>query len=115
MSRTFYVIAECIDERDGSRYFPGDIFPAPTQPQAERLTRALCLSENAPDLAQLADRADANDQSIQFTDNLGELKISRLRELAAAEDIDLGRASAKADIIAAIRKGRLLLGDRQSD
>lgn len=104
--KTFYVIAECVDERDGKRYFPGDTFPKPTRAQAQRLTGAKCLSDEKPDLAELADQARANDQTIQFTDDLGDKTVAQLRELATAETIDLGNASRKPEILAAIRKGR---------
>ena len=106
MSNTHYVIAECVDARDGKRYFPGDTFPNPTAAQVKRLTAAECLSDEAPDLAQIADKAKSNDQTIRFTDNLGDLSVAKLKALAAAETIDLGDATRKPEILAAIRKGR---------
>lgn len=104
--KDLHVIAECVDERDGKRFLPGDMFPSPTKKQAERLTRAGCLADEAPDLEQLVADANANDRVITFTDNLGDQTVAKLKELAGVEGHELGNATVKADIIAAIRKGR---------
>ncbi len=39
------VIAECVDIRDGKRYFPDDDFPNPTPEQVARLKAAGCLTD----------------------------------------------------------------------
>ena len=41
------------------------------------------------------------------TDTLDSMTVSDLKELAVEEEIDLGKASTKADIVSVIRKARL--------
>jgi hypothetical protein len=105
-SKTQYVIAECVDQRDAKRYFPGDEFPNPTRQQLKRLTDAGCLSEDKPDPADLASGGGAAQQQITLPDDLGDLTVPKLRELAETDKIDLGDATRKPEILAAIRKAR---------
>ncbi|MBZ9650005.1 hypothetical protein K9B33_20940 [Sphingobium sp. 3R8] len=42
---SYKVKAECIDVRDGKRYFAGEDFPDPTDDQIKRLTGAGCIEE----------------------------------------------------------------------
>ena len=106
MAKTYYVIAECVDVRDGSRYLPGAEFPDPTRDQVTRLTGAKCISEEKPDPAALASARDANDQRIEYIDDLGGKTLAQLQALAKAEEIDLGDATRKPETLAAIRKAR---------
>ena len=44
MNKAFIVLAECVDQPNGKRFKPGDLFdPAPTVAQARRLAAAGCL------------------------------------------------------------------------
>ncbi|MGE6693344.1 hypothetical protein ACQKE8_12975 [Sphingobium limneticum] len=43
----YLVKAECVDTRDGKRYFAGDAFPSPTDEQLKRLSGAGCI-DNSP-------------------------------------------------------------------
>jgi colicin import membrane protein len=59
MSKALTVLAECVDNRSGKRFFRGDVFdPAPTAEQALRLVKAGCLPGDAIEAAQKAE-ADA--------------------------------------------------------
>lgn len=56
MKKELTVLAECVDERSGTRFQPGDQFePAPGIAQAIRLIKAGCLPEGALDVARKAD------------------------------------------------------------
>ncbi|MCA0278454.1 MAG: hypothetical protein LCH86_20855 [Proteobacteria bacterium] len=65
MSKALIVLAECVDARNGKRFFPGDEFaPAPARDQAVRLIRAGCLPDEAFSAAVSAER-DAEDAKAQ--------------------------------------------------
>jgi len=56
MTKALTVLAECVDNRNGNRFRPGDVFePAPTPDQAKRLVKAGCLPEAAIAVAVEAD------------------------------------------------------------
>lgn len=42
----YLVKAECVDTRDGKRYFAGDAFPSPTDEQLKRLSGAGCIDKS---------------------------------------------------------------------
>lgn len=97
----FAVIAECVDERDGKRYFAGDAFPGPGPFQLERLKRAGCLGDEIADL----------EVEVTITppdDGLEDMTIAELREHAAKTSLDLGPSHLKAEIIETIRRGAQL-------
>lgn len=55
MADRIYVKNECVDQRDGTRYFPGDEFPGPQSDQdkeVERLTKANCLTTDKPEASE---------------------------------------------------------------
>lgn len=55
MSKDLVVKAECVDIRNGKRFFPGDTFkPTPGVDQAQRLVSAGCLPEGAVAAAKAA-------------------------------------------------------------
>lgn len=100
------VIAECIDSRTGKRFYPGDNFdPAPTDLQLARLTQAGCIAR--PGAA--TDPAAAVREAIGG-DTLHARSVAQLKDIAAAEMIELGEAKNKPDLIAAIRKARTARG-----
>lgn len=58
MNKAFIVLAECVDQPNGKRFKPGDLFePAPTVAQARRLAAAGCLPPAAIDAAIEAEAA----------------------------------------------------------
>jgi hypothetical protein len=92
------VIAEMIDANTGTRYFPGQAFTPADEDQAERLIKARCIREGR-------DRAAIQRDQLN-NDGLFDNTVAELREIAAAERINLGDATKKADIVAAIRAAR---------
>lgn len=94
---THTVIAEMVDIKTGKRLFADDTFTPHDEDQADRLTRAGCLREGV-----VAKSAKADDDG----DGLDGMKLDELKALAVAEEIDLGEASKKADIVAVIRAAR---------
>jgi hypothetical protein len=93
------VLAECVDIRSGKRFVKGQEFnPAPTPDQAARLIKAGCLPEAALKHAVEPEPDDADDGEV----NLKKLSIDELKAYAAEHAIDLGDATKKADIVAAI-------------
>jgi hypothetical protein len=94
------VLAECVDIRSGKRFLKGQVFsPPPTPEQADRLIKAGVLTEGAREFA-VGEDADASDEDESV--NLKKLNIDELKALAAERGVDLGDATKKADIIAAI-------------
>ncbi len=83
----YLVTSECVDRRTGKRFMPQDEFlPEPDAGQAARLIHAGCLeilSERAPEIPE---------------DELDGKSVTELREIAKAEEVDLGHAK-KADAI----------------
>lgn len=93
------VIAEFVDRRNGKRYFPGDgnkIDPALDDEQIARLKAAQCLKEGDEIETRVKASADTEKSRLEAM-NLADLKL-----LAVNNKIDLGDATKKADIVAAI-------------
>ena len=102
MTTLYPVTAECVDERNGKRFFPGDNFtPAPTATQLARLTAAGCIVRPGVGI----DPAAAVRAALGG-DTLFERSLEQLKEIAHSEKIDLGKARTKPDVIAAIRQAR---------
>lgn len=108
MKNPLTIIEPCVDSRSGKRFKAGDIFePAPNVAQAKRLVAAGCLDEVAIAAAEKAevDTADVSRDQLN-DDGLFDNTVEELKALAEAEDIDLGEARKKDEIVAAIRAGR---------
>jgi hypothetical protein len=90
----YKVKAECVDTRDGTRYFPGQYFKDPTADQIERLTKAKCLEE------EKATKGKAP------VDDLDKQTVDQLRELATKEEVVVAADATATDLIAAIRAKR---------
>ena len=100
MAKEIIVLAECVDSRNGKRFFRGDVFkPAPTPEQADRLIKAACLPESARELAVEPVVEEEEDEN---SVDLSKLTVDALKALAEERGVDLGDATKKADIIAAI-------------
>lgn len=98
------VLAEFVDVRNGKRYSRGDgdkINPALEPEQVERLKKAGCLGDGAEAKASTAGAGEKPDET-----KLEDLTVQELRDLAEEQGIDLGDATKKADIIAAIELHR---------
>ena len=90
------VIAEFVDRRNGKRYFPGDgdkIEPALDDGQAAALKKAGCIADGKE-----AKSASGKDQPTELKD----MTVPQLKDYATEHKIDLGDATKKDDIIAAI-------------
>jgi hypothetical protein len=99
MAKEIIVLAECVDSRNGTRFFRGDVFkPVPTPEQADRLIKAGCLPESARELAAEPVVEEEEDETV----DLSKLTVDALKALAEERGVDLGDATKKADIIAAI-------------
>lgn len=94
------VTAEMIDVVTGTRHFPGEEFIPHDEDQAERLCKAGCLKEGAPEKQKPA--AGGKPEG----DGLEAFTVARLKDLASKEGIELGDASTKDAIVAAIRAAR---------
>src|SRR5690606_12180588 len=98
-NKALIVLAECVDIRSGKRFAKGQEFsPAPTPEQADRLIKAGCFREEAREFA-VEEPDDAEDDGEV---NLKKLNLDELKALATERGVDLGDATKKADIIAAI-------------
>lgn len=96
-NKALIVLAECVDIRNGNRFLKGQPFdPAPTPEQADRLIKAGCLPEAAREFA-VEETVDADDDT-----DLKKLNVEQLKALAAERGVDLGDATKRADIIAAL-------------
>lgn len=108
MTKALTVLAECVDKRSGKRYVAGEEFdPAPDVDQAKRLIKAGCLPEGALAEAQSAAKSKKSAPAPQpADDDLDALTVDQLKTLAGEEKVDLGQATKKEDMIAAIRTKR---------
>ncbi|AZN72004.1 hypothetical protein D5400_12605 [Georhizobium profundi] len=108
MKNPFTVLEACVDRRSGKRYRAAEIFdPAPSVTQAKRLVAAGCLAESAIEAAEKAEIEGAAVSRDQLNnDELFDRTVDELKKLADDEKIDLGEATKKADIVAAIRAAR---------
>ncbi len=96
--KSYIVIAECVDNRNGKRFFPGDTFdPAPTEKQAAVLLAANCIEEGAA--------AQAAGDDLALSSDAG------LRKIAKAEGIDISGAGDRDAVIAAIVAARAAKAD----
>jgi len=97
------VLAECVDIRSGLRFLKGQVFsPPPTLEQAERLIKAGCLPEGARQHAVDEPDDKPDDEPEADDGDLKKLTVDQLKGLAAERGVDLGDATKKADIIAAL-------------
>ncbi|MBN8960569.1 MAG: hypothetical protein J0H71_05510 [Rhizobiales bacterium] len=92
------IVAEFVDSRNGQRYLPGDgnkINPPLTDDQIERLRGAGCLKDGdeAGRTAEVVDSAKSL---------LDAMTVADLKSLATYNNIDLGDATKKSDLIAKI-------------
>lgn len=77
-----------------------------TDEQAERLKESGRLDGNAEEYPPAESDSDSDADEGDATDGLEDEKVVDLKSIAELEEIDLGKATSKPDIIAAIRAAR---------
>ena len=93
---SFKVIAECVDERTGRRYFPGDTFdPPPSEEQAERLGRAGCVRVSD----EPASRVPEDMSDAELVDELVRLFRSEATKRSREELLQAIRAHGSTDAV----------------
>lgn len=92
------VVAEMVDSHTGTRLFPGQTFTPHDDDQRERLLEARCIREGVDPAAKTRDQLN--------NDGLFDKTLPQLQKLAKGEKVDLGDATTKPDIVAAIRAAR---------
>jgi colicin import membrane protein len=107
MSKALAVLAECVDQRSGKRFFTGDVFdPPPTPEQAQRLVRAGCLPGDAIEAARKAaadaDKKAAADAKKATAASAARDKVNAAKQAREAAEAEL--AAADADKKAAAEK-----------
>lgn len=75
-------------------------------PEKHEITEERALALEKSKLGEIHEVDDENDGEASGGDGLDALKVQELKDLAADEGVDLGSATTKAPIIAAIRAHR---------
>ena len=98
---TYAIISELVDYRDSSRHFPAPPGAKPAEftpaddTHAQRLIKAGCLAE--------LKKQPANQTPV---DELDKLTVAKLKGVAESEQIELGDATGKPEILKVIREAR---------
>ena len=96
--KEYSVIAEMVDTATGDRKFPGESFTPHDEDQAERLEKSGCIREGRDGAAIQRDQIN--------NDGLFDRTIVDLKSIATTEGVDIGDATRKDQIVAALRVAR---------